>query len=121
MSILRLFLLDKDKFSLRYLGENYFNSDNGLLFQLFPKESVVFNNLRTALNNFLNSKPQSNVKRGFRDKEYSFESNLEILYNFAYGGLIHSNINKLDKYFAFNLHVNKAKTIFYIQFIEITS
>ncbi len=109
VAILRLFLLDIDKFSLRYLGENYFNPDNGLLFQLFPDESVIFNNLRSALNDFLNSKPQLYLKRGFRDKEYSFESNLEMIYNFAYGGLIHSNIDKLEKYYVFNLHINEGK------------
>jgi hypothetical protein len=109
VAILRLFLLDIDRFSLRYLGENYFKPDQGLLFQLFPNESRIFNNLRSALNDFLNSKPQLNLKRSFRDKEYSFESNLEMLYNFAYGGLIHSNIEKLEKYFAFNLNVNEGK------------
>ena len=114
VAILRLFLLDFDKFSLRHLGENYFNPVQGLLFQLFPKESVIFNNLRTALNDFLNRKPQLNLKRGFRNQEYSFESNLELLYNFAYGGLIHSNIEKLEKYFVFNLNVNEGKNaIFY--------
>lgn len=65
VAILRLFLLDMDNFSLRYLGENYFNSDIGILFQLFPKESGVFNNLRTFLNDFLNSKPQLKLKRNF--------------------------------------------------------
>ena len=109
VAILRLFLLDIDNFSLRYLGENFFNSEMGLLFQLFPKESGVFNNLRTHLNNFFNSKPRINLKRGLRDKEYSFESNLEMFYNFAYGGLIHSNIDKLEKYFIFNLHINEGK------------
>lgn len=109
VAILRLFLLDIDRFSLRYLGENYFKPDQGLLFQLFPNESSIFNNLRSGLNDFLNSKPQLNLKRGFRDKEYSFESNLEMLYNFAYGGLIHSNIEKLEKYFVFNLNVNEGK------------
>lgn len=111
VAILRLFLLDFDKFSLRHLGENYFNPDQGLLFQLFPNESVLFNNLRSALNDFLNSKPQLNLKRGFRDKEYSFVSNLEMLYNFAYGGLIHSNIEKIEKYFVFNLNVNEGKNV----------
>ena len=111
VAILRLFLLDMDNFSLRYLGENYFNSDIGILFQLFPKESGVFNNLRTVLNDFLNSKPQLKLKRKFRDKEYSFESNLEMFYNFAYGGLIHSNIDKLEKYFVFNLHINEGKNV----------
>ncbi|TFG25575.1 MAG: hypothetical protein EU529_00760 [Promethearchaeota archaeon] len=114
VAILRLFLLDIDNFSLRYLAENYFNPDQGLLFQLFPNESNVFNNLRSALKDFLNSKPQLDLIRGFRDKDYSFESNLEMLYNFAYGGLIHSNIDKLEKYFVFNLHVNEGKNaIFY--------
>ncbi len=107
--IVRLFLLDFDKFSLRHLGENYFNPDQGLLFQLFPNESVIFNNLRTALNDFLNCKPQFILKRSFRNKEYSFESNLEMLYNFAYGGLIHNNIEKLETYFVFNLNVNEGK------------
>ena len=115
--ILRLFLLDIDKFSLRYLGENYFKPDQGLLFQLFPNESSIFNNLRSALNDFLNSKPQLNLKRGFRDKEYSFESNLDILYNFAYGGLIHSNVEKLEKYFVFNLNINEGKNaILYLMY-----
>jgi len=109
VAILRLFLLDIDKFSLRYLGENYFKPDQGLLFQLFPNESSIFNSLRSALNDFLNSKPQLNLKRGFRDKEYSFESNLEMLYNFAYGGLIHSNVEKLEKFFVFNLNINEGK------------
>jgi len=109
VAILRLFLLDIDKFSLRYLGENYFKPDQGLLFQLFLNESSIFNNLRSSLNDFLNSKPQLNLKRGFRDKEYSFESNLEMLYNFAYGGLIHSNVEKLEKFFVFNLNINEGK------------
>ena len=91
------------------LGEYYFNPDLGLLVQLFPNESIIFNNLRTALNDFLNSKPQLDLKRGFRDKEYSFESNLEMLYNFTYGGLIHSNIDKLEKYFVFNLNINEGQ------------
>ncbi len=109
VAILRLFLLDIDKFSLRYLDENYFNSDSGLLYQLFRDESILFNKLRTALNNFLNSKPQVNIIRSFRDKSYSFESNLEMLNDFAYGGLIHSNRDKLDRYFVFNLNVNEGK------------
>ena len=61
VTILRLFLLDIDRFSLRYLGENYFKPDQGLLFQLFPNESSIFNNLRSALNDFLNSNPQLNL------------------------------------------------------------
>jgi len=109
VAILRLFSLDFDKFSLRHLGENYFNPAQGILFQLFPNESVIFNNLRTALNDFLNCKPQFNLKRSFRNKEYSFDSNLEMLNNFAYGGLIHSNREKLEKYFVFNLNVNEGK------------
>ncbi len=113
VAILRLFLLDFDKFSLRHLGESYFNPVQGLLFQLFPKESVIFNNLRNTLNDFLNRKPQLNLKRCFRNQEYSFESNLEILYNFAYGGLIHSNSEKLEKYFVFNLNVNEGKNVIF--------
>ncbi len=109
VAIIRLFLIDVDKFSFRYLGDNYFKSNGGLLFQLFPNESDIFNNLRKILNDFLNSKPQLILRRGFRDKKYSFESNLEMIYNFVYGGLIHNNIDKLEKYFVFNLHINEGK------------
>ncbi len=117
VAILRLFSLDLDKFSLRHLGENYFNLIQGILFKLFPNESVIFNNLRTELNNFLNRKPRYNIKRIFRNEEYSFKSNLEMFNNFAYGGLIHSNREKLRKYFVFNLNVKEGKmAIIYPQY-----
>ncbi|KKK89527.1 hypothetical protein LCGC14_2732190, partial [marine sediment metagenome] len=109
VAILRLYTLDIDKFSLRHLGKNYFTSAQGLLFQLFPNESDIFNNSRKALNNLLNRKPRYNIKRKFRNEEYSFKSNLEMFENFAYGGLIHSNREKLRKYFVFNLNVKEGK------------
>ena len=109
VAILRLFLLNIDKFSLQHLGENYFNPNQGLLYQLFPVESTLFNKLRSNLKDFLNSKPQLNITRSFLNKDYSFKSNLEILNNFAYGGLIHSNPDKLEKYFVFNLNVNEGQ------------
>ena len=109
VAILRLYTLDIDKFSLRHLGKNYFTSAQGLLFQLFPNESDIFNNSRKALNDFLYCKPRYNVTRKFRNEEYSFKSNLEMFENFAYGGLIHSNREKLRKYFVFNLNVKEGK------------
>jgi len=98
-----------DRFSLRYLGENFFKEDDGPLFILFPDEARQFNKLRKILNGYLNSTPQIKINRGFGENSYSFESNWEIFQSFAYGGLIHSNWDKIKKYYAFNLRRKEGK------------
>ena len=109
VAVIRLFTLDSDRFSLKYLGENYFQEDDGPLFNLFPSEAKQFNELRKKLNDYLNSPPQIKIVGIFGENSYSFESNWEIFQSFAYGGLIHSNRDKIKKYYAFNLHRNEGK------------
>jgi hypothetical protein len=109
--MMRLFTLDTDRFSLRYLGENFFKEDDGPLFILFPNEAKQFNELRKKLNDFLNSPPQVKINRVFGENSYSFESNWEMFQSFAYGGLIHSNWDKIKKYYAFNLQRNEGKNV----------
>lgn len=109
VAVMRLFTLDTDRFSLRYLGENFFREDDGPLFKIFPNEAKQFNELIKKLNDYLNSPPQIQINRIFGEKAYSFESNWEIFQSFAYGGLIHTNWDKQNKYYAFNLHCNEGK------------
>ncbi|MBA7534533.1 hypothetical protein ES705_26781 [subsurface metagenome] len=111
VAVIRLFTLDSDRFSLRYLGKNYFQEDDGPLFNLFPSEAKQFNELRKKFNDYLNSPPQIKIKGIFGENSYSFESNWEIFQSFAYGGLIHSNWDKIKKYYAFNLHRNEGKNV----------
>ena len=65
VAVMRLFTLDTDRFSLRYLGENFFKEDDGPLFILFPDEAKQFNELRKKLNDYLNSPPQIKINRIF--------------------------------------------------------
>lgn len=109
VAVMRLFTLDTDRFSLRYLGENFFKEDDGPLFKRFPKEAKQFNELRKKLNDYLNSLPRIQINRIFGENSYSFKSNWEIFQSFAYGGLIHTNWDKIRKYYAFNLHRNEGK------------
>ncbi len=109
VAVIRLFTLDTDRFSLRYLGENFFKEEDGPLYILFPDEAKQFNELRKVLNDHLNSKPQIKINRVFGENSYSFESNWEMFQSFAYGGLIHSNWDKIKKYYAFNLRPKEGK------------
>ena len=109
VAVMRLFTLDTDRFSLRYLGEKLFKGDDGPLYLLFPDEAKQFNELRKILNDYLNSIPQIKINRVFGDNSYSFESNWEMFQSFAYGGLIHSNWDKINKYYAFNLRPKEGK------------
>lgn len=109
VAVIRLFTLDTDHFSLRYLGENFFKEEDDPLYILYPDEAKQFNELRKILNDYLNSTPQIKLNRVFGDNSYSFESNWEMFQSFAYGGLIHSNWDKINKYYAFNLHPKEGK------------
>lgn len=109
VAVMRLFTLDIDRFSLRYLGENFFKKDEGALYILYPDEAKEFNELRNTPNDYLNSTPQIKINRIFGDNSYSFESNWGMFQSFAYGGLIHSNWDKINKYYAFNLHPKEGK------------
>jgi len=111
VAVIRLFTLDSDRFSLKYLSENFFQEDDGPLFNLFPYEAKQFNKLRKELNDYLNSPPQIKINRIFGENSYSFDSNWEIFQSFAYGGLIHSNRDKIKKYYAFNLHPKEGKNV----------
>ncbi len=91
------------------MGDNFFKADDGSLFNLFPNEAKQFNELRKKLNEYLNSSPQIQIKRIYKENIYSFESNREMFESFAYGGLIHTNWDKIDKYYAFNLHRDEGK------------
>jgi len=111
VAVMRLFTLDRDRFSLGYLGDHFFNEDDGALFNLYPNEAKLFNEQRENLKVYLKSKPRIQVNRIFGENSYSFESNWDMFQSFAYGGLIHSNRDKIQKYYAFNLHRDEGKNV----------
>ena len=109
VALMRLFTLDNDFFSLRYLGENFFKENDGQLFNLYPVESKLFNELRRQLNKYLNSPPNVKITHVYSKNSYSFKTNREMFQSIAYGGLIHSNRDKIQKYYAFNLRPEEGK------------
>ena len=105
LAIFRLFSLDNDHFSLRYMKKELFSEDTGMLYSQFPNEAKMFLSKAQELNMFLDAPPVINININ----DYKFENNGDLIWNYIYGGIIHSNSEKLDKFYAFNLYRNEGK------------
>jgi hypothetical protein len=101
LAILRLFFLKRDKIKLDDLSSDLFSEDGSLVGN-FPDISQLYNKIKEKLENYLKSRPQYMIKVN----QYHFESNQEMIDNFIYGGLIHTNKDKFESYCAFNLRKN---------------